>query len=60
MQVALRIVKYLKGAPGTGLFYPASNQLRLQVFSDSDWATCATTRRSITGYCVFLGKSLIS
>jgi len=30
------------------------------VFSDSNWATCATTRRFVSGYSVFLGTSLVT
>lgn len=34
--------------------------LQLVAYSDSDWGGCAESRRSLTGYCVMLGSSLIS
>nr|GEV55362.1 copia protein [Tanacetum cinerariifolium] len=32
----------------------------LIAYSDADWAGCPTTRRSTSGYCVFLGNNLLS
>jgi len=60
MQQALRIIRYLKNAYGYGLLYKSNTSFKIQVFSDSDWTTCATTRRSVSGYCVFLGTSLVA
>ncbi|GJY45974.1 ribonuclease H-like domain-containing protein [Tanacetum coccineum] len=33
---------------------------RLIAYSDADWAGCPSTRRSTSGYCVFLGDNLIT
>jgi transposase InsO family protein len=55
-----RIIRYVHGTPTRGLFFPASNSTHLAAYSDADWAGCADTRRSITGWCVFLGDALIS
>jgi hypothetical protein len=55
-----RIIRYVHGTSARGLFFPASNSTRLAAYSDADWAGCADTRRSITGWCVFLGDALIS
>jgi len=60
MEAALWVVRYLKKAPGQGLIFFSNSDFRLRAYGDSDWAGCPLTRRSTTGYCVFLGSSLIS
>ncbi|KAK3039383.1 hypothetical protein RJ639_027632 [Escallonia herrerae] len=57
---ALRVLWYLKAAPGQGLFLPADSPLQIYAFCDSDWASCPLTQRSVTGYFVSLGNSPIS
>jgi len=50
---------FFKNAPGTGIFFYSETSIQLKVYSDSDWATCLETRKSITGFSVYLGESLI-
>jgi hypothetical protein len=55
-----RIIRYLKGTSHRGLFFPTGIAPKLCAYSDADWAGCPDTRRSVTGWCMFLGSSLIS
>ncbi|GKA57259.1 ribonuclease H-like domain-containing protein [Tanacetum coccineum] len=59
LKPAFRVLRYLKNALGKGISFVKSNDLNLIVFVDSDRAKCKVTRRSVTGYSVFLDKSLI-
>ncbi|XP_074288561.1 uncharacterized protein LOC141613715 [Silene latifolia] len=59
-QAALHLIRYLKGTINLGLFYPSSADLNITSYCDADWGTCVYTGRSLTGYCIFLGSSLIS
>uniref|UniRef100_A0A2N9HA11 Copia protein n=1 Tax=Fagus sylvatica TaxID=28930 RepID=A0A2N9HA11_FAGSY len=43
-----------------GLHFSAHSTLDLCTYSDADWAGDPTDRRSTTGFCFFLGDSLIS
>ncbi|XP_017974449.1 PREDICTED: uncharacterized mitochondrial protein AtMg00810-like [Theobroma cacao] len=60
LQVAYRILKYLKGSPGQGILLSSSSKLQLRAYCDSDWAGCPSTRKSVTSYAIFIGDSLIS
>ncbi|GJW02693.1 ribonuclease H-like domain-containing protein [Tanacetum coccineum] len=59
-KVALRVLRYLKGAPGIGLQFYKSNDLVLKDFFDVDWAKCLVTKKSVLGFVVMTGDCLIS
>ncbi|XP_051201984.1 uncharacterized mitochondrial protein AtMg00810-like [Lolium perenne] len=57
-----RILRYVGGTMGYGLSLHASpsTSTDLVAYSDAEWAGCPDTRRSTSGYCVYLGSSLVS
>ncbi|XP_071689115.1 uncharacterized mitochondrial protein AtMg00810-like [Rutidosis leptorrhynchoides] len=54
-----RIIRYIKGTVHMGLHMTRSKKHELVSYTDSDWGGCLDTRRSTSGYCVFLGDNLI-
>ena len=59
-QAAKRLLWYLKQTIQFGLKIQQSSSHTLQAFSDADWAGCCDDRQSTSGFCVYLGKNLIS
>jgi hypothetical protein len=55
-----RILRYVRGTATLGLHIRASSELSVIAYSDADWAGCPNTRRSTSGFYVFLGESLVS
>jgi hypothetical protein len=53
------ILRYLKHTH-VGLWYPKGAKFELIGYSDSDYARCKVQRRSTSGICQLLGRSLVS
>ncbi|KAK2361886.1 hypothetical protein QL285_086993 [Trifolium repens] len=60
MNALKRIIRYVQGTLHLGLHLYPSSVADLVSYTDADWGGCPDTRRSTSGYCVFLGDNLIS
>ncbi|XP_019263173.1 PREDICTED: uncharacterized protein LOC109240936 [Nicotiana attenuata] len=60
MDATIRVVRYIKGTAGLGLFMLADESTELSAFCDLDWGACVETRKSVTGYIVKFGQALVS
>jgi hypothetical protein len=54
------IMRYLVLTPNLGLWYLKGFHFDLTSYFDADYARCKMDRKSISGICQFLGRSLIS
>ena len=60
MSALKRIIRYIQGTLDLGLhLYPSSDHTLIS-YTDADWGGCPDTRRSTSGYCVYLGDNLLS
>jgi hypothetical protein len=55
-----RILRYLVSMPCFRIWYPKGSTFELIGYSDSDYAECKVDRKSTSGTCQFLGRSLVS
>lgn len=45
LQAALKVLLYLKNAPGQGILFSSTSTLSLRAYCDSDWALCQDSRK---------------
>jgi hypothetical protein len=55
-----RILRYLVSTPCFGIWYPKGSTFDLIGYLDSDYVGCKVDRKSTSGTCQFLGRSLVS
>jgi hypothetical protein len=60
LRAVKRILRYLVYTPKFGLWYPRGSTFDLIGYSDADWAGCKIDRKSTSGTCQLLGRSLVS
>ena len=60
LQVAKRILRYIKGTQSHGIFYAFATDCNLVGYSDSDWAGDVEGRKSTFGFVFHFGSGVIS
>ncbi|KAH9705793.1 retrovirus-related pol polyprotein from transposon RE1 [Citrus sinensis] len=59
-QACKRVLRYLQCTTTYGIQFYNSKSFSLTAFSDADWGSDPDDRRSVGGYCIFLGSNLVS
>ena len=61
MNALMRILRYLKAAPGKGILFTKNTDCQnIDTYTDADWAGSIDDRRSTSGYFTFVGGNLVT
>ncbi|RVW74747.1 Retrovirus-related Pol polyprotein from transposon RE1 [Vitis vinifera] len=61
MNAIMRILRYLKNAPGKGILFAKNvDHQSIEVYTDADWVGAVDDRRSTSGYFTFVGGNLVT
>ena len=60
LEVVYKILIYLKGSLGRGLFFKKSESKEVEVFTNADCAGSTEDKMSTTGYCTFVWGNLVT
>ncbi|KAL0419489.1 UNVERIFIED_CONTAM: Retrovirus-related Pol polyprotein from transposon RE2 [Sesamum radiatum] len=59
-EAALRILKYIKASPGKELLFKRHGHVKIEVYSDADYAGSKDDRKSTSGYYTYVGGNLVT
>ncbi|KAL0452932.1 UNVERIFIED_CONTAM: Retrovirus-related Pol polyprotein from transposon RE2 [Sesamum latifolium] len=59
-EATLRILKYIKASPGKGLLFKRHGHVKIEAYSDADYAGSKDDRKSTSGYCTYVGGNLVT
>ncbi|KAL0392835.1 UNVERIFIED_CONTAM: Retrovirus-related Pol polyprotein from transposon RE2 [Sesamum radiatum] len=59
-EAALRILKYIKTSPGKGLLFKQHGHVKIEAYSDADYAGSKDDRKSTSGHCTYVGGNLVT
>ncbi|RVX03714.1 Retrovirus-related Pol polyprotein from transposon RE1 [Vitis vinifera] len=61
MNAVMRILRYLKNAPGKGILFAKNvDHQSIEVYIDANWVGAVDDRRSTSGYFTFVGDNLVT
>ncbi|KAL0420890.1 UNVERIFIED_CONTAM: Retrovirus-related Pol polyprotein from transposon RE2 [Sesamum latifolium] len=59
-EAALRILKYIKASPAKELLSKRHGHVKIEAYSDADYAGSKDDRKSTSGYCTYVGGNLVT
>ncbi|XP_062079995.1 cellulose synthase A catalytic subunit 9 [UDP-forming]-like [Humulus lupulus] len=60
LNAVYRIMRYLKQTSGKYLFFKKTNERKVEVFTDADWAGSVDDRKSTSGYCTIVWGNVVT
>ena len=60
MEAVYKILRYLKGSPGRGLFFKKGDSKKVEIYTDADWTGSARDKWSTTDYCTYVWGNLVT